>query len=287
MLAPAKVNLTLAVTGRRPDGFHELVSLVAPLALADTVRVIPADTDSLTCSDPTLPTGPENLVWKAVQAFRLNTGWSQPVHLELVKNIPHGAGLGGGSSDAASVLLLLNRLSGKELGLEKLSPIAASVGSDCPLFLHQKPGVMRGRGERFNPFDDAAARRLGGTRVLLFKPSFPVSTPWAYQALAARAPASYADPQGAGDRLAQWLGGAISLGVLLQNSLQPIVFQKYPALDLLCRELSESFGWPTLMSGSGSCCFALPPADADTGPAMELVRERWGDTAWVCETSLL
>src|SRR5215213_4707075 len=147
--APAKLNLFLAVTGRRTDGFHDLVSLVAPVAWGDTLRIEPAKADfSLECNDPAVPCDETNLVLKAARAFRAAGGWGGGAKFFLEKRIPMGAGLGGGSSDAAAALTGLNQLSGGRLTPAALEKLAGDVGSDCALFLRGTPVLMRGRGER-------------------------------------------------------------------------------------------------------------------------------------------
>ena len=167
LACPAKLNLLLAVTGRRPDGFHELVSVVAPVALADTLTVEPAAEFSLSCDDPTVPTDGTNLVLKAAAAFRTATGWRGGAKFTLAKCIPAGAGLGGGSSDAAIALKALNQLAGNPLAPDALATVAAGVGSDCALFIAGGPVVMRGRGEKVERLPEAVAARLRGRRLCL------------------------------------------------------------------------------------------------------------------------
>ncbi|MEY3392074.1 MAG: 4-diphosphocytidyl-2-C-methyl-D-erythritol kinase, partial [Verrucomicrobiota bacterium] len=145
--AHAKLNLSLAIIGRRPDGFHGLVSLVAPLDLADTLSLEPGRPLGLTCDDATLPADGANLVLKAAAAYARRRPAVPAGHFHLAKRVPHGAGLGGGSSDAAAALRLLDRLSGEPLGSAALEEIAADVGSDCPFFVRGEAAIMRGRGE--------------------------------------------------------------------------------------------------------------------------------------------
>ena len=193
IFAPAKINLFLAVTGRRSDGFHDLVSVVAPLDFGDTLRVEPAARFSIVCENSEVPGDETNLVLKAARAFAMATKWGGAATFFLEKRIPMGAGLGGGSSDAVAALRALNQLAGPQYALppEALAATAVQLGSDCPLFLHGVPVVMRGRGERVTPLPESVARRLQGRRVLLFKPGFGIATPWAYGQLAAAAPGSY------------------------------------------------------------------------------------------------
>ena len=184
LFSPAKLNLFLAVTGRRADGFHDLVSVAAPLDFGDQLEARSRERGAgsqftLTCDQPEVPVDGGNLVLKAAAAFVAATGWQGGVDFTLTKRIPVGAGLGGGSSNAVAALRALNQLSGGALAGEKLAAVAASLGSDCALFLHNAPVVMRGRGERIEALPASAAARLRGRRVLLFKPSFGISTPWA------------------------------------------------------------------------------------------------------------
>ena len=162
---PAKINPYLAVTGRRGDGFHELVSVVAPISVGDTLEVTAAEAGfSLSCDDPDLPTDGSNLVMKAAEMFRRKSGWKGGAEFRLQKRVPSGAGLGGGSSDAMGALRALNRLSGELLDPAALQEVAAEIGSDCPLFLHDGPVVMRGRGELIE-LNDGIAATLRGRRT--------------------------------------------------------------------------------------------------------------------------
>lgn len=292
IFAPAKLNLFLAITGRRPDGFHELVSVAAPLELGDTLRIAPAAECSLGCDDPEVPADESNLVLKAARAFAAAAKWTGGAKFTLEKRIPMGAGLGGGSSDAVAALRGLNRLVAEERGAaglpeETLFALAAQLGSDCPLFLQAGPVAMRGRGERIAPLADAAAQRLRGRRVLVFKPGFGIATPWAYAQLAAAAPASYLPPAEAEARLAAWLATPERPAeALLFNNMEPPAFAKFVALPALFERLERAGGVQPRMSGSGSACFALLRAETDAAPLVAAIRSAWGDSAFVVETRL-
>ncbi len=135
MLCPAKVNLYLRVVGRRPDGYHEVVTVMQPLSLADVLTVdLAGESIQLMCDQPGLPQGEENLVWRAARRFQEETGQPRGVRLRLSKNIPVAAGLGGGSSDAAGTLLALNALTGKPLADSRLHHLAGRLGADVPFF---------------------------------------------------------------------------------------------------------------------------------------------------------
>jgi 4-diphosphocytidyl-2-C-methyl-D-erythritol kinase len=281
LLSPAKINLFLAITGRRPDGFHELVSLAAPLDFGDELEVGEksaavgaADRFTLECDNPAVPRDGSNLILQAAEAYAAATGWKGGAHFKLTKRIPIGAGLGGGSSNAVAALRALNRLAGGRLSENELAGMAAKLGSDCALFLSGGPVIMRGRGDIVETVPEAAARRLRGREVLLFKPSFGVSTAWAYARMAARG-SDYLPAGQAGDRLARWLAGSAPAGELLFNNMEPAAGEKYPALPLLLERL-QARGVAARMSGSGSACFALldaAPAAEDIAP---LIRAAWG-----------
>ncbi len=287
--APAKLNLFLAITGRRPDGFHDLVSVAAQLNFGDTLCVEPAAEFTLTCDQPEVPCDESNLVLKAARAFAKATEWGGGARFFLEKRIPMGAGLGGGSSDAVAALRALNRLAGPAHALSPaaLQEVAAQLGSDCPLFLHDGPMVMRGRGERIAALPEAAAVRVRGRRVLVFKPGFGIATPWAYAQLAAGAPASYLPAVEAEARLAAWLEDFTApLEALLFNNMEPPAFSKFLALPVLATELRGRFGVESRMSGSGSACFALLDDKTPAKPILDAIRAAWGESAFAIEARL-
>jgi 4-diphosphocytidyl-2-C-methyl-D-erythritol kinase len=293
VFSPAKINLFLAVTGRRADGYHELVSVVAPLTFGDELTVEAGEGRpesgkqfSLECDDPQVPVDGSNLVLKAAEAFATATGWKAAVRFRLAKRIPVGAGLGGGSSNATAALRALNQLSGAGLSHAALSALAAGVGSDCPSFLSDGPVVIRGRGEQVAALPAAAARRLHGRSVLLFKPGFGVSTAWAYEQMVAGAPRTYSSAAETGRRLAAWIEGEADAAELLFNNLEPVVFQKYLALPVLLERLRVRFGLAPRMSGSGSACFALLPAGARVAEIGGAIVEAWGPVSFVQITAI-
>lgn len=292
VFSPAKINLFLAVTGRRADGFHDLVSIAAPLDFGDELRAESGGQGtedsrqfSLECDQPGVPVDGGNLVLKAAGAFASATGWRQPVRFRLTKRIPMGAGLGGGSSNAVAALRALNLLSGDSLDTAGLERLAAGLGSDCVLFMRDAPVVMRGRGERVEPVPAPAASRLRGRSVLLFKPSFGISTPWAYGRMVARG-TDYVSASAAEARLAGWLGGAAPVEELLFNNMEPAAFEKYLALPVLLERLRREFGVAVAMSGSGSTCYALLRDGQVTSVLIARIRELWGPEIFVREARL-
>ena len=145
--AHAKINLTLEVLGRRPDGFHEIASIIQTISLHDTLTLETSDSLSLTCNQEELETE-ENLAYRAAVLMRDHTGTAEGVRINIEKGIPVAAGLGGGSSDAAAALVGLNRLWGLGLGAEELQILAAQLSSDAPFFVHGGTAIVLGRGER-------------------------------------------------------------------------------------------------------------------------------------------
>jgi 4-diphosphocytidyl-2-C-methyl-D-erythritol kinase len=289
VFSPAKLNLVLAVTGRRADGYHDLVSVVVPVEFGDTLRVEAGAGGefALECDDAAVPSGEENLVLRAARLFAEATGWGGGARFFLEKRIPMGAGLGGGSSNATAALRGLNSLAGGLLGEAELAAVAARAGSDCALFLPGGPVAMRGRGERVEPLAAEAAARLRGRRVLIFKPGFGINTPWAYAQLAADGEKSYLPAEEAEARLAAWLGDAQAPAeALLFNSFERPAFYKFPALPALLDALGKEFWLSTRLSGSGSACFALLPAAVTAEAVRARIREAWGATALIEETRI-
>lgn len=279
-LSPCKINLVLNILGRRTDGFHELETLLLPVPLCDKLHFEEAGEEALlTCSNPAVPTDASNLVLRAADAFSAATGIRAGLRIHLEKRIPMAAGLGGGSSNAATTLLALNDHFDRPLAETELAAIAARLGSDVPFFLQSGPVIGIGRGEQLQSLLPLNA--LAGLHSLLIHPGFGVSTPWAYKHLAnfpgelngipGRA-AAVADALATGER-ARGLGG-------LFNSLEAPVFDKYPVLQLYQDFLRAHGALAAMMSGSGSTTFALfeEPEQADAAKAAFLTH--FGDTCW-------
>ncbi len=276
--APAKINLSLRVLSRREDGFHEIETLMVPLSLSDELEVAwqPGGAPvELVCSDPSLPTGPENLAYRAAEIFRRDLAPEMPpVRIELTKHVPHGAGLGGGSSDAAAVLLALNTLGDFRQTPAQLAALAAELGSDVPFFVYRSAAVCRGRGETVEPV--AFGGRLP---LLLLKPPFPVPTPWAYKRWrdARELPGIRYAPQQFG-----W-------GELV-NDLERPVFEKYLLLaELKTWLLAQPGVAGSLLSGSGSTVLAVLDSFAvDVELLADRARKVFGELwALSCETALV
>lgn len=264
-LSPSKVNLLLNILGKRPDGFHELETLMHPVNLCDTLALArAADGVTLTCNDPGLPVDATNLVHRAAGAFRETAGVRDGVRIHLEKRIPMAAGLGGGSGNAATTLLGLNELFGGPLDRATLHRLAAALGSDVPFFLQAGPALATGRGENIEPLPAFPALR--STALLLIHPGFGIATAWAYQQLARFPDALHGQP-GRARALAERLRGESMPAVAgFYNSLEAPAFDKYPVLQLYQEFLCAEGASAALMSGSGSTTFAVVPSvDAARG----------------------
>jgi len=268
LFAPAKINLSFAIKGRRPDGFHEIETLMTPISLSDRLTIERAGGEhalDFSCDDPSLPIGEGNLVVRAAKLFREATESTAGIRIALEKKIPHGAGLGGGSSDAASTLLGLNELFDAGLSQQKLLELAAQLGSDVPFFIVRSPAICRGRGETVQPTSLAANFSL-----LLLKPDFGVPTPWAY----GRWKDSREIP--GVDYSAQTF-----CGLRFANDLERPVFEKFVLLGYLKTWLRRQpeIG-AALMSGSGSTVFAVLREETDSEKLLARVREDLDATLW-------
>jgi len=273
--SPAKINLWLRILGKRPDGFHEVETRLCKVAVADTVAVTlhgAGQEVELTCSQPGIPLDESNLALRALRAFEARAGQAQSWSIHLEKRIPAGAGLGGGSSNAAAVLRAANELAGQPLSLEDLLEIGAGIGADVPCFLLDAVAADgTGRGEKVTPVADFPWR----LPLVLIKPPFPIPTPWAYK---------------------RWAESQVLPGVPYQpqvcpwgemaNSLERPVFEKYRLLPALKTWLLEQDGvQAALMSGSGSTMFAVTTSVAQAEAIAEAARIFCGDTAWIQVTA--
>ena len=270
--AHAKINLSLRILGKRSDGFHEVITRMLPLELHDEVSVELVDDSAgvrITSNLPDIPTDGSNLMAKAAAAIGEELGIRNGWRMHVEKRIPFGAGLGGGSSDAAAVLKAINAILNLGLSLDQLADIGGRIGSDVPFFLFDGVCDATGRGERITPvkfpwqFD-----------VLLIKPPFGIPTPWAYKAWA-------------GSRVAPDVD--LSAQVLpwgeMVNDLERPVFEKHLLLPVLRQWLREQAGVKAaMMSGSGSTVFAILDDNVDAKALQKLVQDFCGDSTWVCHT---
>jgi len=287
LFSPAKVNLLLSVTGKREDGYHDLVSLVSPISFGDYVSITLLDEPGaidLVCDSPSVPTGESNLVVMAANVFLEKVELQAGLRIELEKQIPMEAGLGGGSSNAATALLILNQLFNEPLTLKELACLATGLGSDCSLFLHRQPLIMRGRGEQVEILKRTLIESLVGRKLAIFKPGFGVSTVWAYNQLA-KNPRWYADGDSVETDIGKWKNGSLPLFYLLKNSFEAPVFEKFVSLPALFDLVEESTGLRSFMSGSGSSCFVFVENEEEIFMLKSLVQDAWGQDSFfeICE----
>jgi len=271
-----KVNLLLNILGRRPDGFHELETIMQPVGLHDTLRFERGGSGvTLTCNNPSLPTDSGNLVHRAATAILSAAGIQDGVRIHLEKRIPLAAGLGGDSGNAATTLLSLNELFGNVLTMERVNTIAMSLGSDIPFFLQSKPAVATGRGEKIQSLEPFAALR--GTALLLIHPGFGISTAWAYRQLL-RFPAALNGEPGRARKLAALLaqGDLAAAAASFYNSLEAPALEKYPLLALYQEFLRKHGAAAALMSGSGSTTFAIARSHDEAAKLEERVKSKFG-----------
>lgn len=251
--SPAKINLFLKILGKRPDGYHEIASLFQAIDLCDTMHFKLSQEDTFTCSDPSLPTDENNLVIKARELFRRKTGRNNPVSIQLQKNIPHQAGLGGGSSNAATTLWALNQLCGTPATAEQLAAWGAEIGSDVSFFLSQGTAYCTGRGEKLLPLPS-----LNAQNVWIVKPPVGLSTPKVYSGL--KLEVENQSKQFSVDAealLVKFTSQKSNDKLPVFNDLEAPAFQLAPELAELKQKL-ETFGFSNvLMSGSGSAFFCL------------------------------
>jgi 4-diphosphocytidyl-2-C-methyl-D-erythritol kinase len=267
--APAKLNLHLEVLGKRPDGYHELETLMVAVSLDDTLEFWPDESGklTLTCGDPGLTCGPENLVMKAAERLKRHVNGLSGAAIHLTKRIPMQAGLAGGSSDAATTLKGLNRLWSLGLSNDELGQLGAEVGSDVPFFFSPGAAWCTGRGEKVEPM--TLGRPLD---FLLAYPSVGLATAEVFRRVTVPA-----QPVSGGEiRSAVTRGDVDAIGPLLHNRLQEPAEKMCPEVARLRQDLSAANPVGCLMSGSGTTVFALC---RDRNDAVRVARTMGADVA--------
>ena len=255
--APGKINLFLKVTGKRPDGYHTIESLFLPLAnVADDIAI---DCDALPgaitvgCSDIMLPGGTNNIAGKAAELWAKKAAHVPHWDINIAKNIPVAAGMGGGSSDAAAVLKLLNDNYNNPLSDKELSEAALELGADVPFFLAPKPSLMTGIGEIAEPLEFAVPE----LNILLLAPQFPVSAAEGYKLMPPEKISSMDENLRLDILRSLQNNDPEKLGKLIFNDLEAGVFNKYPVLEMLSAEIKANGALSVTMTGSGPTLFAL------------------------------
>ncbi len=263
--APAKINLTLEVTGRREDGYHDIASIMQTVDLVDELTFEEADNLTLECDAPELQTE-DNLVLRAARLLREHTGVDRGARIVLRKRIPHPAGLGGGSSDAATALAGLCRLWGLDMTARDLNPLAASLGSDIPFFLHGGTAMVSGRGERVRPLP---AAELGSVIILAPDVSVENKTGAMYGRLSQPDMTRGFLTRKLATRI---MGGGDVPPQFLFNVFDSVALQTFDELESYWRTLEDLGAREVHLAGSGPALFA-PVSRREIGAAILLMLE--------------
>lgn len=264
-VAPAKINLGLQVMCRRDDGFHDINTVFYRLPFGDRIVVSPTTAPDIVVDMYPITDIPaqDNLIYKAASLLRQATNTQQGVHIIAEKRIPTGAGLGGGSSDAATTLLALRHLWQLDIGDAQLRDIGAALGSDVPFFLlHTTAAIASGRGELLTPLDIALPYWM-----VVVHPGIHISTPLAYQKLN-RTTEQHSAPTDFAALLRTATPEALGTG--LYNDFEAVVFDDYPAVRAIRDTMLQSGAFVALLSGSGSSVFGIFASERKARAAMAL-----------------
>jgi len=246
ILSPAKINLFLHVSGKRPDGYHDIVSLMCCVSLYD---VISFDFDggitSVTCTDPEIPCDERNHALKAAYLFLGKFRKNEGIRIHIEKNIPAGAGLGGGSSNAAAVLSCLNSWFGNPFSVKEIMAMGLEIGADVPFFLFKKPALATGIGEKLKEYPLKLPYK-----ILIVYPGFGVLTKEVYNNLNLRL-------TNCKNKLKKLVSVQEFDAKLLCNDLESVAVSKYPEIDEVKEAILKQGASGVLMSGSGSSVFGL------------------------------
>ncbi len=248
ILSPAKINLFLHITGKRSDGYHEIITLMCCVGLYDSVTIDPGLKEiSITCSDPKVPEDETNLAFKAASLFFKTLNRPEGVKISIEKNIPVGAGLGGGSSNAASVLSALNRYYDFPFSQDELISMGLSIGADVPFFIYRKPAIATGIGENLKAYE-----RISKFHILLVYPGFSVSTAEVYNNLnlgLTKCPKKL--------NYKSFIEQDFDIEHHLCNDLETVAESRYPDIPAAKKALLSHGAIGALMSGSGPTVFGL------------------------------
>lgn len=251
--APAKINYRLDVIGKRPDGYHELRMIMQRVNLCDEVSISLSATPGIrvVCGSAAVPDGEGNIAWKAARAMLELSESCLGVDIAIVKNIPVAAGLGGGSSDCAAVLMGLNELLGLALSTERLMEVAVGLGADVPFFIFQKTAIAEGIGEKLSPLLSAPS-----LWVVLVNPNVPVSTAWVYGNLQLTQKEPLATLPNSFDDIT-------SICAVLSNDLESVTLPAFPVIGEIKERLVAMGAAGAMMSGSGPTVFGLFSDEAE------------------------
>ncbi len=245
--APAKVNLRLDVLARRPDGYHELRMIMQQLDLGDEVSITRVSEPGIfvTCDRDGVPDGPENIAWRAARALLDRSQRSDGLAIAISKNIPVAAGLGGGSSDGAAVLLGVNQLLGLGYSREELMQIGVTLGADVPFFVYAPVAVAEGIGEVLTPI-----AQMPELWMVLVNPNVPVSTAWVYKNLQLTAREN-------GDKLPRSFADLAEVCAIMANDLENVTIPAFPVIREIKEQLQNRGALKAMMSGSGPTVFGI------------------------------
>ena len=245
--APAKVNYRLEVIRRRPDGYHDLRMVMQRVNLCDTIIITLTETPdiSVTCGKKGVPDGQGNIAWKAARAMLDLADHGPGAIIDIAKNIPVAAGLGGGSSDAATVLMGMNELLGLMLSEQRLMEIGVTLGADVPFFIFQKTALAEGIGEELTPMPAMPA-----AWVLLVNPGVHVSTAWVYRSLQLTNRAGL-------DKLPELFRSVEDICSIFSNDLEAVTIPAFPVISEIKETLLREGAAGAMMSGSGPTVFGL------------------------------
>lgn len=272
--APAKVNYLLDVIRKRPDGYHELRMIMQRVNLCDEITIKLTDTPELTttCGKKGVPDGPGNIAWKAARTMLDLAGSGQGAEITVTKNIPVAAGLGGGSSDAATVLMGMNELLGLNLSDQRLMEIGLKLGADVPFFIFKQTALAEGVGEQLK-----AMPEMPKLWVLLVNPGVHVSTAWVYQNLKLTDSRELA-------KLPEFFGSISDVCSIMSNDLETVTIPEFPVIAEIKERLLKAGATASMMSGSGPTVFGLFTEQEKAQAAQEEITRSEGWFAAAVET---
>ncbi|HEY6839153.1 MAG TPA: 4-(cytidine 5'-diphospho)-2-C-methyl-D-erythritol kinase, partial [Geobacteraceae bacterium] len=245
--APAKVNFRLDVMGRRPNGYHDLRMIMQRIDLNDEITIALTETPGVrvTCGRKGVPDGPDNIAWRAADSLVKLSGRAVGIDIAITKNIPVAAGLGGGSSDAATVLMGVNDLLGLGLSREKLMEIGVTLGADVPFFIFERPALAEGIGECLTPLEG-----IPPVWLVLVNPNVHVSTAWVYQNL-------QLTTEKVGSTIPLFYRSTAEVCAVLSNDLETVTIPRFPVIREIKDRLLAAGAAGALMSGSGPTVFGV------------------------------
>jgi 4-diphosphocytidyl-2-C-methyl-D-erythritol kinase len=272
--APAKINVGLRVVGKRADGYHLLDTVMVPVSLYDEIYITKSIRKgrsctaklTVTCDNPAVPSDEGNIVFRAADLIIKENSINEPVAIHIVKRIPIGAGLGGGSSDAAATLIAMNSLFRLNYSMRRLKKRGYSLGADVPFFIGRMPARARGIGERLTPI-----KSLPWNWAIIVYPGFPVATSWVYRNFQAKLTKPMANIS-----IISPLKKSLGQRRLLVNDLETVTLARYPRIKFLKEELNAEGAAGALMSGSGSAVFGLFDSRGNAARALSRLQKEDG-----------